>query len=180
MTRFDVAIIGAGMAGASLAAELSGERSVLLLEAEEFPGYHSTGRSAAFWSETYGGPAIQPLTTASYAFLANPPKDFSDRGFLIPRGSLHIGTAESEGDAAAMLADFADSPVRLEKIEADEIDRHLSGRRNGWDVALWEPDCCDIDVAGLHQAYLRAASAHGCKPLCRARCEAFPTATDAG
>lgn len=169
MTRFDVAIIGAGMAGASLAAELSGERSVLLLEAEEFPGYHSTGRSAAFWSETYGGPAIQPLTTASYAFLANPPKDFSDRGFLIPRGSLHIGTAESEGDAAAMLADFADSPVRLEKIEADEIDRHLSGRRNGWDVALWEPDCCDIDVAGLHQAYLRAASAHGCKPLCRAR-----------
>lgn len=169
MTRFDVAIIGAGMAGASLAAELSGECSVLLLEAEEFPGYHSTGRSAAFWSETYGGPAIQPLTTASRAFLATPPDEFSEKGFLIPRGSLHIGTAESEGEAAAMLADFADSPVLLDRVEPSEIDRYLSGRRDGWDVALWEPDCCDIDVAGLHQAYLRAASANGCKPLCRAR-----------
>ena len=65
------------MAGASLAAEIAAEKSVLLIEAEEFPGYHSTGRSAAFWSETYGGPGIQPLTTASQAFLASPPADFS-------------------------------------------------------------------------------------------------------
>ena len=70
MTRYDIAIVGAGMAGASLAAELAGEASVLLLEAEDRPGYHSTGRSAAFWSETYGGPLIQPLTSASGAFLA--------------------------------------------------------------------------------------------------------------
>ena len=62
---YDVAIIGAGMAGASLAAAIAGAASVLILEAEARPGYHATGRSAAFWSETYGGPLIQPLTSAS-------------------------------------------------------------------------------------------------------------------
>ncbi|HEY0043231.1 MAG TPA: FAD-dependent oxidoreductase, partial [Allosphingosinicella sp.] len=64
-----IAIVGAGMAGASLAAEIAGEAQVLLLEAEDQPGYHSTGRSAAFWAETYGGPMVQPLTTASGPFL---------------------------------------------------------------------------------------------------------------
>ncbi|MDB5722590.1 MAG: FAD-dependent oxidoreductase, partial [Alphaproteobacteria bacterium] len=68
--RADIAVIGAGMAGASLAAELVGSASILLVEAEERPGYHSTGRSAAFWSESYGGPAIQPLTSASGPYLA--------------------------------------------------------------------------------------------------------------
>ncbi|MFM2020456.1 MAG: hypothetical protein RJB02_164, partial [Pseudomonadota bacterium] len=65
MSQFDIAIIGAGIAGASLAANLSPGSRVLLLEAEDHPGYHATGRSAAFWSETYGGPDVQPLTSAS-------------------------------------------------------------------------------------------------------------------
>src|SRR3546814_8179526 len=67
LMRYDVAIVGAGIAGASLAAEAAPHASVLLIEAEDAPGYHATGRSAAFWSETYGGPHIQPLTTASGA-----------------------------------------------------------------------------------------------------------------
>ncbi|MEO5938178.1 MAG: FAD-dependent oxidoreductase, partial [Sphingomonas sp.] len=62
---FDIAIIGAGIAGASLAAEVAPHARVLILEAEDVAGYHATGRSAAFWEETYGGPAIQPLTAAS-------------------------------------------------------------------------------------------------------------------
>src|SRR3546814_2817147 len=64
MKNFDVVIAGAGMAGASLAAEIARNASVLLLEMESQPGYHATGRSVAFWAESYGGPAIQPLTTA--------------------------------------------------------------------------------------------------------------------
>jgi D-arginine dehydrogenase len=62
--HFDIAIVGAGMAGASLAASLVGEASVLLIEAEPQPGYHATGRSAAFWTESYGGALVQPLTSA--------------------------------------------------------------------------------------------------------------------
>ena len=49
MAEFDIAIVGAGIAGASLAAECGPYAKVLLLEAEETPGYHTTGRSAAFW-----------------------------------------------------------------------------------------------------------------------------------
>ncbi len=66
---YDIAIIGAGIAGASLAAAIGDRARVLLLEGEDRPGYHATGRSAAFWSETYGGPGVQPLTTASGAAL---------------------------------------------------------------------------------------------------------------
>ncbi|MEL7218084.1 MAG: FAD-dependent oxidoreductase, partial [Pseudomonadota bacterium] len=58
---YDFAVIGAGMAGASIAAELAPYANVLVLEAEDMPGYHSTGRSAAFWEECYGGPGVVPL-----------------------------------------------------------------------------------------------------------------------
>ena len=88
MTRYDIAIVGAGIAGASLAAELAPLARVLLLEMEDQPGYHSTGRSAAFWSETYGGPFVQPLTTASGPLLAP---------WLAPLGSLHIARSDDDG-----------------------------------------------------------------------------------
>ncbi len=97
MSEWDVAIIGAGIAGAGLADALASYCSVVLIEAEAQPGYHATGRSAAFWSETYGGPDIQPLTSASGGFLANPPASFSERSFLSRRGALHIGTSTDFG-----------------------------------------------------------------------------------
>ena len=55
MTQVDVLIVGGGIAGASLGAEIAASRSVLLIEAEPVCGFHSTGRSAAFWLESYGG-----------------------------------------------------------------------------------------------------------------------------
>jgi D-arginine dehydrogenase len=168
MTAFDVAIIGAGIAGASLAAEIAGERSVLMLEAESLPAYHSTGRSAAFWSETYGGPAIQPLTSASGAFLATPPVDFSDRPLMTPRGALHLGRDADSAAAGAMLAEFAASGVRLEQLGSDEVAAHIQGLSQGWTQALWEPDCCDIDVAALHAGYLKIARQAGAQLVCNA------------
>ena len=63
----DVLIVGAGIAGASLAAELAPHRRVLMIESEEVAGFHATGRSAAFWQESYGGVGVQPLTAASFA-----------------------------------------------------------------------------------------------------------------
>ncbi|QLC21780.1 FAD-binding oxidoreductase [Parasphingopyxis sp. CP4] len=165
---YDFLIIGAGIAGASLAAELAVDHKVLLLEAEAMPGYHSTGRSAAFWSETYGGPFVQPLTTASYDFLAKPDPDFSDAPFLSQRGALHI--AEQSGRAAldALEGEFAGSGVTLEKLSGDAISRRCPGIRGHWDQALWEPTCSDIDVAGLHQSYLAAARRSGAELRCSA------------
>jgi D-arginine dehydrogenase len=154
MSRFDVAIVGAGIAGASLAAELAPHASVLLLEGEDQPGYHATGRSAAFWSETYGGPLIQPLTTASGPWL-------HDAGVLTPRGELYL---LREGDAEAadrFAAEFADR-VRLERWTSEEVRRRfLPALAEEWTGALWMPSCQDIDVAGAHHLFLKSARQAG-------------------
>jgi D-arginine dehydrogenase len=169
VTAYDVAIVGAGMAGASLAAEVAGEASVLLLEAEAQPGYHSTGRSAAFWSETYGGPLIQPLTSASGAFLAAPPAGFADAPFLGPRGALHIADADGRVALDALAAEFAGSDVPLDRVDRAGLSEAIPGLRPGWDVGLAEPSCADIDVAALHAAYLRAARVKGAEIATDAR-----------
>lgn len=169
MSDFDIAIIGAGIAGASLAAELSALKSVLLIEAEAQPGYHSTGRSAAFWDESYGGPSVQPLTTASGPFLANPAADFHDGPLMHSRGALHLGTSEHHKLADALLSDFASSGVQFERLDRAGIEHHVPGLLPGWNSGLWEPDCCDIDVGGLHGAYLRQAKRQGVRLQCNAR-----------
>lgn len=151
MTRYDIAIIGAGMAGASLAAELAGEARILLIEAEAQPGYHATGRSAAFWSETYGGPHVQPLTSASGGYLA-------EHGFLAPLGSLHIGRAADEAAGEAFLAAFEGSGVVLARVDPAA---HIPGLRGEWTIGISEPSCAYIDVAGLHQHYIKRARRGG-------------------
>ena len=150
---YDVAIIGAGIAGAGLAAEVAPHARVVMVEAEAAPGYHATGRSAAFWSETYGGPAIQPLTTASGEALRA-------GGFLQPLGSLHIGRADDAPAIDALLADFADRPVQLERCDPITM---VPGLRPDWTLGLWEPTCAYIDVAALHAAALAAARRHGAR-----------------
>ncbi|RED15269.1 NAD(P)/FAD-dependent oxidoreductase [Parasphingopyxis lamellibrachiae] len=165
---YDFAIVGAGMAGASLAAELAPAGTVLILEAEDFPGYHATGRSAAFWSETYGGPSVQPLTSASHGFLAEPPAAFSKRPFLDPSGALHIADQSGYARLDRLAAEFAASDVTLEHASPAALVALCPGLRSGWDRAIWEPSCADIDVGGLHQAYLRAAQAHGAQLRCSA------------
>ena len=166
MTDFDIAIIGAGMAGASIAFELSRDHSVVILEAEEQPGYHATGRSVAFWTESYGGPLVQPLTTASGEFLTSPPKAFSDNGFLTKRGALHIGTAEQHALANELLQNFDGSTVRFEKLEQPAMAERLSRIGAEWTEAIWEADCCDIDVSALHSAYLTNAQRQGAMLIC--------------
>ena len=171
MSDFDIAIIGAGIAGASLAAEIAAHCSVILIEAEAHPGYHSTGRSAAFWDESYGGPQVQPLTTASGPFLANPPAEFHDGPLMHRRGALHVGTGVQRGLAAVMLADFARSGVEIAIADRGVVEKMVPGIRSDWTHGLWEPACADIDVAALHAAYLRQAKRLGAKLLCNARLE---------
>ncbi len=168
MSDFDIAIIGAGIAGASLAAEISAHRSVVLIEAEAQPGYHSTGRSAAFWDESYGGPGGQPLTPASGPFLSNPPAEFHNGPLMHPRGALHIGTEVDRAAALEMLADFQQSGVQIQQVGRVSLEQHVPGIRANWTQGLWEPDCCDIDVGSLHGAYLRQAKRNGALLQCDA------------
>lgn len=151
MTRHDIAIVGAGIAGATLAAAIGGRARVLLLEAEDTPGYHATGRSAAFWSETYGGREIQPLTSASGVALRA-------GGYLQPLGSLHIGRSGDEATAEAIFAEFAETGVPLQRVDPAA---HVPGLRDEWTIGLLEPSCAYIDVARLHADALAAARRGG-------------------
>jgi D-arginine dehydrogenase len=159
--RFDIAIVGAGIAGASLAAELAPHARVLLLEAEDRPGYHATGRSAAFWAETYGGPLIQPLTSASGPWLA-------EHGFLHPRGALTLARAGDEAELERYVARFVAAGVRIERLGRPELEAAIHGLRPGWVLGVSEPTCQDIDVGGLHGWYLAEAQRGGVELRCRA------------
>jgi D-arginine dehydrogenase len=152
----DIAIVGAGIAGATLAAAIGARARVLLLEAEDTPGYHASGRSAAFWSETYGGPGIQPLTSASHAGLAD---------FLQPLGAVHIGTAADAGAADALLAAFAGSGVRLEQVDPRAL---VAGLRDDWRVGVAEPTCAYIDTAAYLSRALGEARRAGATLVTRA------------
>lgn len=159
---YDFAVIGAGMAGASIAAEIAPYASVVVLEAEDAPGYHSTGRSAAFWEECYGGPGIVPLTLPSGAFLrAN--------GFLRGRGALYVGRAGDKDEMDAFVDRFDDTGVSIERLDRGGLAERVPHTREEWCDAIWEPACADIDVAGLHQHYLKGLKRSGADLICRAR-----------
>lgn len=146
MADFDVLIVGGGIAGASLGAELAEDLKTAIVEAESLCGMHATGRSAAFWLESYGGPVVALLSRASRTFLARPPPEFSETGFLRNRGDIHLTR-----DALPELP----AGVVTQVVERDELERILPGVRPEWRRALFEPGCADIDVAALHSSYLR-------------------------
>ena len=146
MSDYDVVIVGGGIAGASIGSEIARQRRTAIIEAEEFCGYHSTGRSAAFWLESYGGPTVAMLTGASRDFLSTPPADFVDRSLLHTRGAVHVSR-----DGWAELPEG----VEHRRVERSELERLIPGIRPDWRYAVFEPGCADIDVAELHSAYLR-------------------------
>jgi D-arginine dehydrogenase len=146
MADFDVLIVGGGIAGASLGAQIAAQVRTGIIEAESHCGMHATGRSAAFWLESYGGPDVAVLSAASHEFLERPPSEFSDFGFLRTRGAVHV----TRGELPILPHGVESRPV-----ERDELERLVPGIRSEWRRAMLEPGCADIDVAGLHAAYLR-------------------------
>ncbi|HSC61054.1 MAG TPA: FAD-dependent oxidoreductase, partial [Rhizomicrobium sp.] len=120
MRSFDILIIGAGIAGASVAAELVRTHRVAILEREEQPGYHSTGRSAALFSEIYGNGVVRALSRASRDFFYRPPAGFAEHPLVKPRGSLYIARQEQipRLEEFARNADLAGSIRRLSREDA--------------------------------------------------------------
>ena len=149
MERFDIIIVGGGMAGASLGAEVVRDRRVALIEAESLPGMHATGRSAAFWLESYGGAEVARLSAASHRFLATPPADFAEVGFLRPRGAIHVDSTGRPDAFAGIPSSVKTSPMTRADLEAA-----IPGIDPRWVQGRMEAGCADIDVAGLHAAYL--------------------------
>lgn len=163
MQQFDFAIIGAGIAGVSAAYHLAPRAKVIILERENVPAYHTTGRSAALHSETYGSADIRAITVATGRFYRNPPQGFADHPVLTPRGSLIAGRVEQEAamqKAAALYASLVPSVRWLEPAEALRHQPLLKPETAGGG-AIFEPEADDMDVAAIHAGFLRGARASG-------------------
>lgn len=166
---FDFLVLGAGIAGASVGYWLAPRGRTALLEREPHPGYHSTGRSAALFSETYGPPLVRALSRASRAFLAHPPEGFAEHAILQPRGALHVGDpSDPQAVQEAFETMRAATPAlrRLSAPQACAMVPVLRPERTG--LAVYEPDARDIDVDLLHRGFLRGIRQQGGTIACGA------------
>jgi D-arginine dehydrogenase len=169
MIEADVVIVGGGIAGASAAGNLAPHRKVVLLEREDQPGYHASGRSAALFTETYGNAVVRALTVASRPFLSAPPTGFSEHPLLTPRGALHVGTAGDEVWLATLLAEARALVASVRPVDATEARRLLPALKPDWVRAgVLEPDAQDIDTHACIQGFLRMARTHGAQVVTRA------------
>lgn len=157
----DIVVIGAGIAGSAIAAHLALHRKVQLFEMESQPGYHSTGRSAALFSEAYGNETIRALTRASRQFFYQPPEGFAALPLVTPRRVLLTARA---GQAKAL-----DNFIALAQ-EAGHIERMSTEQALALCPVLRPENLCgaalstspaDIDVHQLHQGYLRLFRGRG-------------------
>jgi D-arginine dehydrogenase len=162
----DVLIVGAGIAGASLAWRLvqagAMQRSVMLIEQESQPGFHATGRSAAMFMESYGPPQARALTRAGRDFYESPPAGFTELPLLAPRGALYVAQPGQADLLTRTEAELRATGTTIEVLSADAARRLVPVLRpDRLLAALHEPDARDIDVHALHQAFLRGARRGG-------------------
>ena len=151
----DVVVIGAGIAGASVAALLAESLRVVVLEREAFPGMHATGRSAALFSEIYGGPVVRALSRASRDFLHEPPAGFAEVPLVRPRGALHLASRARMARLESFCAvpDVAPAVTRLTAPQAIALCPILRPDHVGGGAL--ETASADVDVDALHQGWLR-------------------------
>ena len=161
MKLFDFAVIGAGVAGVSLAAQIAPRGSTLVLDSEPQAGRHATGRSAALFTKLYGNSVVRALTGASEAFFRNTPAGFTDHPLLTPRACMWIAPA-AEADALPALGRLHTAVGGGRLLNGEEAQAKVPILRAGYAAAgLLDEEAADIDVHGLHGGYIRQARAQG-------------------
>lgn len=168
MATADFLVIGAGISGAAAAHALAAHGSVVLLEGESLPGHHSTGRSAALYTPNFGPALVRRINAAGRAFFETPPDGFAETPLLTPRGGL---TLARPGEEAALADVLAHSTTRdpIYEIPLDEAARLAPIMRPELvGSAAYEPGVADMDVAAIHQGFLRGLKHRGGHLVCSA------------
>ena len=177
MKNTDFIIIGAGIAGASVAYELSKHGKVTVLERESQPGYHTTGRSAAVFETTYGqgDPTIFALTKTSGDFLGNPPDGFTDSPLLNMRGELYIAPKCDREKVITQYEKLKKVTDDVRLVERDDIRKIVPIINDNYsDLGLYlEKELADIDVHALHEGYMKGAKSRGAEILTDAEVKAI-------
>jgi len=169
MSEYDIIVVGAGIAGAGIAAHLPAAKSVLLLEQETQPGFHSTGRSAALFIESYGNAPIRELNRRSLPLFLAPERYGIDGALFSPRGLLSICQPGQEAAFAELLAE---NP-KLQRLSTAEACDHVPLLHPEQCVqAAYEPEAHDIDVDRLHRGWLKQAKQQGQQLHCQAAVQA--------
>jgi D-arginine dehydrogenase len=157
----DFVVVGGGIAGVSAAAHLAPHGSVVLLEKENTLAYHTSGRSAAMLVEDYGSAGARPLVKAARPFLENPPEGAVDSPLLAPRAVMWVCAGDDLGDLETMAMEGRAHGADALLLDRSEVVEAAPLMRSEWVAGgLFEKSGADIDVAGLHQAYVRIARSH--------------------
>jgi D-arginine dehydrogenase len=170
----DFLIIGAGIAGTSAAYFLARTHKVVVLEMEDVPGYHTTGRSIAVYTEAYGPRTIRALAKAGYEFFTRPPAGFSDSPLSCPQGFLFVARKDQRKSMEALLRAVQElSPVVHAITPHDAVETVPVLRRAYVDSAFLDPSALALDVAAIHQGYIRGLMSQGGEIVCRAKAQGF-------
>jgi D-arginine dehydrogenase len=158
-----VLVIGGGIAGVSAAYHLAlAGAAVTLLEQEPTLAFHSTGRSAALYFENYGAAANRPLTRASRTFFDSPPDGLVDHELLTRRGALWVGRPDQSSSLDVLLDEGSRAGESARWLEPDEAVALVPVLRHEMvGGAVWEPEALDMDVAAIHQGFVRGLRSAG-------------------
>lgn len=154
--EFDVIVIGGGIAGVSAGASLAAAQKVLVIEAESQPGYHASGRSAAYFAPAYGNASVRLMTVDSQGFYKAPPAEFAPE-VLKPRGALFLAR-QNELDLLEAMA--ADQPG-LEWMSAEALRAQVPIIHSDVVGGLLDPIGGDLDVHAILQGYLMQLRVRG-------------------
>ena len=179
MTSADFLVVGAGISGAAAAYELAPHGKVIVLEAESAPGYHSTGRSAAIYTRHFGSPTVRAFNVASLPFLTAPPAGFAENALLTPRGALTIGKADQRREIEEQVALGAADGSIVELSQAEALRHAPYLKPEAVAYAAYEEGVMDMDVAAIHQGFLRGLKACGGTVVCDAGVTALDRRTGA-